>query len=63
LVLPDDTPEHPYQTSVDVASLCPGAEIMVFPWLEPLELKERTITRLRAFLRAHQLTEDLSLGA
>jgi pimeloyl-ACP methyl ester carboxylesterase len=54
LVLPDDTPAHPYQSSVDVASLAPNAEVTVYPWREPPELKARTIDRVRSFLRAHQ---------
>jgi hypothetical protein len=37
-----------------VASLAPNAEITVFPWKEPEELKQRTINRVRTFLRAHQ---------
>jgi pimeloyl-ACP methyl ester carboxylesterase len=53
LVLPDDIPAHPLQTSLDVASLAPNAEITVFPWKEPAELKERTINRVRNFLKAH----------
>ena len=53
LVLPDDVPAHPLQTSVDVASLAPNAEIIVFPWKEPEELKQRTINRVRRFLQAH----------
>src|SRR6267154_2570832 len=32
LVLPDDVVAHPLQTSIDVASLCPNAEITVYPW-------------------------------
>jgi hypothetical protein len=32
LVLPDDVPGHPLQTSIDVASLAPNAEITVYPW-------------------------------
>jgi pimeloyl-ACP methyl ester carboxylesterase len=39
LVLPDDTISHPLPTSVDVASLAPNAEITVFPWRDPPELK------------------------
>ena len=31
LVLPDDVPGHPLQTSIDVASLAPNAKITVFP--------------------------------
>jgi pimeloyl-ACP methyl ester carboxylesterase len=54
LVMPDDTPAHPYQTSVDIASLAPNAEVTVYPWKEPPELKERTINRVRAFLKRHQ---------
>jgi pimeloyl-ACP methyl ester carboxylesterase len=54
LVLPDDTPAHAYQTSVDVASLAPNAEVTVYPWKDPPELKARTINRVRSFLKAHQ---------
>ena len=54
LVLPDDTPAHAYQTAVDVASLAPNAEVTVYPWKEPPELKARTINRVRSFLKAHQ---------
>ena len=53
LVLPDNTPAHPHQTSVDVASLAPNAEITVFPWTEPVELKARTMERVRSFLKTH----------
>ena len=53
LVLPDDVPAHPLQTSIDVASLAPNAEITVFPWREPPELKARTINRVRSFLKSH----------
>ena len=53
LVVPDDTPAHPLQTSIDVASLAPNAEITVFPWREPADLKERTINRVRSFLKAN----------
>ena len=54
LVLPDDVPSHPLQTSIDVASLAPNAEITVFPWKEPPELKARTINRARTFVKRHK---------
>src|SRR6202171_3030199 len=54
LVLPDDVVAHPLVASIDVASLCPNAEITVFPWKEPPELKARTINRARTFLKQHQ---------
>jgi hypothetical protein len=53
LVLPDDVPGHPLQTSIDVASLAPHAEITVYPRKESEELKQRTIDRVRRFLKAH----------
>lgn len=54
LVLPDETPAHPLQASIEVASLCPNAEITVFPWRDPPELKARAIRRVRSFLDAQQ---------
>jgi pimeloyl-ACP methyl ester carboxylesterase len=54
LVLPDDIVAHPLVASVDVASLCPNAEITVFPWKEPADLKARTIDRARMFLKRQQ---------
>jgi pimeloyl-ACP methyl ester carboxylesterase len=54
LVLPDDVDAHPLLASIDVASLCPNAEITVFPWKEQPELKARTINRARTFLKRLQ---------
>lgn len=54
LVLPDDIVAHPLQVSIDIASLAPNAEITVFPWKEPPDLKARTINRVRTFLKGHQ---------
>ncbi len=54
LVLPDDIVAHPLQVAIDVASLAPNAEITVFPWKEPPELKARTINRARTFLKRYQ---------
>jgi pimeloyl-ACP methyl ester carboxylesterase len=53
LVLPDDIVAHPLQVSIDIASLAPNAEITVFPWKEPPELKARTINRARTFLKRY----------
>jgi hypothetical protein len=39
------TPGGGLVSSVEVASLCPNAEITVFPWREPPELKARTIAQ------------------
>ena len=53
LVLPDDTPAHTYQTCVDIASLAPNAETVVYPWKNPPELHARIVTKVRRFLNAH----------
>src|SRR5215470_757721 len=53
LVLPDDTPAHAYQAAIDVASLAPNADVSVYPWKDPADLKARTINRVRNFLKAH----------
>jgi hypothetical protein len=47
LVIPDHTPAHPYHISVDIASLCPNAEVTVCRWKNPPELKARTINPMR----------------
>ena len=54
IVLPDDVVAHPLQVSIDIASLAPNAEITVFPWKDPEDLKARTVNRARAFLKRHQ---------
>ena len=56
IVLPDDIVAHPLQTAIDIASLAPNAEITVFPWKDPPELKARTINRARTFLKRYQTT-------
>src|SRR5262252_10385991 len=53
LVLPDDTDAHAYQTSVDIASLAPNADVSVYPWIKPPELKARTLNRAVRFLKGH----------
>jgi hypothetical protein len=53
-MLPDDIVAHPLQVSIDIASLAPNAEITVFPWKEPPDLKARTINRVRTFLKRYQ---------
>jgi pimeloyl-ACP methyl ester carboxylesterase len=54
LVLPDDTPAHPLQASMDVIALAPVVEATAFPWKEPPELKARTIEQVRQFLLRHR---------
>jgi pimeloyl-ACP methyl ester carboxylesterase len=54
LVMPDDTPAHPYPVSMDIVALAPKAEVTVYPWREPKDLLTKTVNQVRDFLRAHQ---------
>lgn len=53
LVMPDDTPAHPYIASQDLAALAPKVETTVYPWREPPALLAQTIDHVRRFLKAH----------
>jgi pimeloyl-ACP methyl ester carboxylesterase len=54
LVMPDDTPAHPYQASMDVVALAPNVKVTAFPWRDPPEKKAETISQVRDFLKSHQ---------
>ena len=56
LVLPDDTPGHPYAVAMEVAMLAPKAEVSIFPWKEPKERIPLAVRQVRSFLRAHRPT-------
>jgi hypothetical protein len=54
LVMPDDTPGHPYQVSMDIVALAPKAEVTLYPWKDTPELKQQAVRHVRDFLHAHQ---------
>jgi pimeloyl-ACP methyl ester carboxylesterase len=56
LILPDDTPPHPYAVAMEAAMLAPKAEVSMFPWKEPKERIPLAVRQIRSFLRAHRLT-------
>lgn len=53
LVLPDDTPPHPYEVAMESAMLAPNAQVSLYPWKEPTERIPLAIRHVRSFLRAH----------
>jgi pimeloyl-ACP methyl ester carboxylesterase len=55
LILPDDTPPHPYAVAMEAAMLAPKAEVSMFPWKEPKERIPLAVRQIRSFLRAHRL--------
>ena len=54
LVLPDDSPAHPYAVAMESAMLAPKAEVSMFPWKEPVERIPLAVRQIRSFLRAHR---------
>ena len=54
LILPDDTPPHPYAVAMEAAMLAPKAEVSMFPWKEPPERIPLAVRQIRSFLRAHR---------
>jgi pimeloyl-ACP methyl ester carboxylesterase len=54
LVLPDDTPPHPYEVAMEVARLAPNAEVSIYPWKDSEEHLRQAVAHVRTFLRAHQ---------
>jgi pimeloyl-ACP methyl ester carboxylesterase len=54
LVLPDDTPPHPYAVAMETARLAPNAEVSLYPWKETPEQIAQAVRHVRDFLRAHQ---------
>src|ERR1700681_4415626 len=55
LVLPDDTPAHPYAVAMESAMLAPKAEVSMFPWKEPKERIPLEVRQIHSFLKAHRL--------
>jgi pimeloyl-ACP methyl ester carboxylesterase len=54
LVLPDDTPSHPYAVAMETARLAANAEVSLYPWKETPEQIAQAVRHVRDFLRAHQ---------
>jgi pimeloyl-ACP methyl ester carboxylesterase len=54
LVLPDDSPAHPYVPAMESAMLAPKAEVSMFPWKEPTERIPLAVRQIRSFLKAHR---------
>jgi len=57
LVLPDDTPAHPYATAMEMVHLAPNAQVSLFPWKDSKVNTALAVRHIRTFLRAHRLEE------
>jgi len=54
LILPDDSPPHPYAVAMEAAMLAPKAEVSMFPWKDPPERIPLAVRQIRSFMRAHR---------
>ena len=54
LVMPDDTPTHPYEPAMDLVELAPKAQVTEYPWKESKDVFDKTINQVRDFFLAHQ---------
>ncbi len=53
LVLPDDTPPHPYAVAMETVRLSPNAEVSLYPWKDSKDTTAQAVRHVRTFLRAH----------
>ena len=54
LVLPDDTPPHPYAVAMETVRLASRAEASIYPWKDSKEHLQQAVAHVRTFLRAHR---------
>jgi pimeloyl-ACP methyl ester carboxylesterase len=54
LVMPDDSPPHPYTIAMESVMLAPQSEVSLFPFKEPKDRIPVAVRQVRSFLRAHR---------
>jgi pimeloyl-ACP methyl ester carboxylesterase len=54
LVMPDDSPPHPYVVAMESVMLAPKSEVSLFPWKEPRDRIPVALRQVRSFLKAHR---------
>jgi len=54
LVMPDETPSHPYEPAIESAMLAPRSELTFFPWKDTEEKIPLAVRHVRTFLKANR---------
>lgn len=54
LVMPDDSPSHPYVIAMESALLAQKAEVSLYPWKDTKDKIPLAVRQVRTFLRAHR---------
>src|SRR5438132_6863910 len=52
LVMPDDSPSHPYTIAMESVMLAPKSEVSLFPWKDSKDKIPVAVRQVRSFLRA-----------
>ena len=52
LVMPNDTPSHPYEPAIEAAMLAPRSEPTLSPWKDTKEKIIRAVRHVRTLLEA-----------
>ena len=55
LVMPDDTPSHPYDVAMESAMLAPKSEVSMYPWKDTKDKIPVAVRHVRSFLRVHRM--------
>jgi hypothetical protein len=54
LVLPDNTPPHPYATAMEMARIAPNSQVSLYPWKDTKESTALALRHIRTFLKAYR---------
>jgi hypothetical protein len=54
LVMPDETPSHPYEPAIESAMLAPKSELTFFSWKDTKEKIPLAVRHVRTFLKARR---------
>ena len=54
LVMPDDSPPHPYVIAMECVMLAPKSEVSLYPWKEPKDRIPVAVRQVRSFMKAHR---------
>ncbi len=54
LILPDDTPGHPYDVAIESAMLAPNGQLSMYPWKDTPEQIPLAVRHVRSFLLSHR---------
>jgi hypothetical protein len=54
LILPDDTPPHPYVVAMESAMLAQRSEVSLYPWKDTKDKIPLAVRHVSSFLRVHR---------